>query len=323
MKQQQFEALNRADWDALAALLDGDEAAAPTLPVRHRRLCQCLALASQRGYSPALTDYLQSLVAACHKRLYGAVAERPHVLVRWLRYDLPQRVRAEWRLLLLAIAAFWGVALACGLLVWWQPHWAYSFLGAHQLDTMRHMYQPSSVKIGRGGTEGDLLMFGLYIWNNVSICFRTFAGGIFGGIPALMSLGLNGINVGVVAAWLSREPGTSSTFWPFVVTHSSFEITGLLLSAVAGMRLGLALIHPGRLGRRHALQAASTTMYPVLVGGALLTMLAAFFEAFWSASSALPAEAKYIVGAICWCAVIGFFAFAGRGGPPLEQHGTR
>lgn len=323
MKQRQFEDLHRADWDALVAILDGDAAAAPALPARYRRLCQCLALAGQRGYSPALTDYLQSLVVACHRRLYGAVAERPHLLLRWLRYDLPQRVRAEWRLLLLALAAFWGVALVCGLLVWFQPHWAYSFLDARELDGMRQMYQPSKIKVGRGGTEGDLLMFGLYIWHNVSIDFRTFAAGIFGGVPALLSLGLNGINLGVIGAWLSREPGTRATFWSFVVTHASFEITGLLLSAVAGMRMGLALIHPGRLRRRHALQLASTAMYPVIVGGALLTMLAAFFEAFWSASTALPAAVKYTVGGLCWCAIIAFFAFAGRGAPPLDDHATR
>ena len=66
-----------------------------------------------------------------------------------------------------------------------------------------------------------------------------------------------------------------------------------MLSGVAGMRLGLALIHPGRLSRRHALYAASQRMFPVIVGAALLTVLAAFFEAFWSANGAIPVAVKY------------------------------
>jgi uncharacterized membrane protein SpoIIM required for sporulation len=79
------------------------------------------------------------------------------------------------------------------------------------------------------------------------------------------------------------------------------------------MRLGLSLIHPGRLSRAHALHAASQAIFPVIVGAALMTVLAAFVEAFWSGSAAIPPAAKYAVGTLCWLLVIGFFVFAGRG----------
>lgn len=312
MKQKQFEAEHGALWDEIGAILQGSSAKASALPGLYRRLCQCLALSGQRGYSPALTGYLQNLVSECHKRLYASVAARPTTLLHWMGYELPRRVRAEWRLLLLAAFAFWGVAWVVGLMVWLEPNWAYSFAAPGELDEYRRMYQPGMVKHGRGGDQGDVMMFGFYVWNNVSIGFRTFAGGIFGGIPALLSLAFNGMHLGLVGSWLSRDAGTAQAFWPFVITHSSFEVAGLLLSGISGMRLGLALIHPGRLGRRQALQAASQDMFPVIVGGALLTLLAAFFEAFWSASTAIPASVKYGAGALCWTLVIAFFAFAGR-----------
>jgi hypothetical protein len=41
-------------------------------------------------------------------------------------------------------------------------------------------------------------------------------------------------------------------------------------------------------------------------------VLAAFFEAFWSAQTVIPATVKYMVGAFCWAAVILYFALAGR-----------
>lgn len=311
MKQKQFEAEHAALWDEIAAILDGRQADQRALPALYRRLCQTLALCRQRGYSPSVADYLQKMVGDCHRRLYGTALERPNTLLRWVLVEFPRRVRGEWRLLLLAFLAFFGVALAVGLLVWHQPHWAYSFASPRDLERYRAMYQPGTISLGRGN-EGDLQMFGHYIWNNVSICFRSFAAGVFGGIPALLSIGLNGLHGGVIAAWLSRDPGTSAQFWSFVVTHASFEITGLLLCGVAGMRLGLALIHPGRMGRGHALQAASQRIFPVLVGGALMTAFAAFFEAFWSASAAIPHSVKYTVGGLCWALVIGFLLLAGR-----------
>jgi len=312
MKQQQFVADNEALWGEIAIILADKDADRRALPALYRRLCQCLALARQRGYSPAIAEYLQNMVSDCHRLLYGAAIARPTTLLRWMLVDFPCRVRAEWRLMLLACLAFYGVGLAVGLLIWSDSHWAYSFTDPATLEEYQKMYQPSRMNIGRGGSEGDVLMFGHYIWNNVSICFRTFAGGIFGGIPALFSTAFNGVHGGVIAAWLSRDPVTRHTFWSFVITHSSFEITGLLLSSVAGMRLGLTLIHPGRRTRAHALQVASTEMFPVIVGGALLTFGAAFVEAFWSASPSIPVNVKYTVGACCWALVIGFFVFAGR-----------
>ena len=311
MKQRQFESQNAQLWADIEAVLQGKSTPTAAFPSLYRRLCQNLALSTQRGYSPALTDYLQKMALDCHSRLYGQAVERPAVLRHWLFREMPYRVREEWRLLLLATIAFWGIALAVGLLVWHKPHWAYSFMSPQQLADIQRMYQPGQIRTGRGG-EGDMMMFGFYIWNNVSIGFRTFAGGIFGGIPALFSLAFNGMHLGTVGSWLSKDPATRDTFWSFVITHASFEITGLMLSGVAGMRLGLSLIHPGRLSRRHALLAASQRMFPVIVGAALLTVLAAFFEGFWSASADISNEVKYAVGGICWVLVIAFFAFAGR-----------
>lgn len=311
MKQQQFVASNEALWAEIATILADPHADRRPLPALYRRLCQCLALARQRGYSPAIAAYLQNMVSDCHRLLYGAGVARPSTLLRWMLVDFPSRVRAEWRLLLLACLAFYGVALVVGLMIWFDPHWAYSFSDASQLESYRKMYQSGQLKMGRG-SEGDVLMFGHYIWNNVSICFRTFAGGIAGGIPALFSTAFNGMHFGVIGAWLSKDPATRNNFWSFVITHSAFEVTGLLLSSMAGMRMGLTLIHPGRRSRAHALQDASADMFPVIVGGALLTFGAAFIEGFWSASTAIPASAKYAVGGVCWTLVIAFFVFAGR-----------
>ncbi len=65
MRQDQFVARHDADWQALSAWLDAAgrrpraaAADAPCddaeIPRRYRRLCQQLALARRRGYSPML-----------------------------------------------------------------------------------------------------------------------------------------------------------------------------------------------------------------------------------------------------------------------------
>lgn len=313
MKQARFETMNAELWQDISALIREDSTGSERLPEQYRKLCQCLALARQRGYSPLLTRQLHDLVLAAHRKIYGSRAEQGITLWQWLTVELPCRVRQEWRLLLLATLAFWGVALCTGVLVWYAPHWAYSWMSPTELSQMRSMYDPGNEHVGRSSNADDVQMFGFYIWNNVSICFRTFASGLLGGIPSLLSLLNNGINGGVVASWLSRDPAVASQFWSFVITHSSFEITGLMLSGMAGMRLGWTLLCPGRMRRQHALSVVARHLFPILVGASLLTLLAAFFEGFWSASAQIPHSVKYAVGAVCWTSVIAFFTFAGRG----------
>ncbi|MGZ3181188.1 MAG: stage II sporulation protein M [Telluria sp.] len=309
MKQVQFERAHAPLWDALEASLAA-RPRPPELPAQYRRLCQALALAEQRGYSPALTAYLRSLALRCHRALYGASAERPAAFVALLA-ALPRSVRAEWRLVGLVTLLFVAAALAVGLAVWFDPQHATLFESADQLRRFHTMYAPGRVRVGREN-GGDVAMFGFYVWNNVSIGFRTFAAGIFGGVPALLSVFLNAVSLGTVAAWLSLDSGTRATFWPFVITHSSFEVTGLLLSATAGLRLGWSLLSPGRHTRRESLRLAASAAFPLMIGAAVLTVVAAFFEAFWSANPALPPEVRVGVGAACWTLLLAYLLLAGR-----------
>lgn len=313
MKQKQFETEQEALWQDLGRQLDAPNRSHFELPQLYRRLCQSLALSLQRGYAPSLTAQLKDLVLRCHSLLYGTVVARPMVLRQWLMKDFPCTVREEWRLLLIIIVLFYGTSAALALLVYYQPHWAYSFTSADELSKYERMYSSANVSLGRSGDQGDVYMFCFYIWNNVSIGFRCFAAGLFGALPSMFMLISNAVHFGVVAGWLSRNPDTAHNFWTFVPTHSSFEVTGLLLTALAGFRMGLALVRPGRRLRGDSLREAGRRMMPVVTGASLMIFLAAFFEAFWSASTTIPAVVKWTGAGICWTIVIAYFSLAGRG----------
>ena len=70
----------------------------------------------------------------------------------------------------------------------------------------------------------------------------------------------------------ARSPATSlsaaclDTFYSFVVTHAAFELTAIVLSGAAGLRLGHALLAPGRrpgcrAGRRRARDIAADHLW--------------------------------------------------------------
>jgi uncharacterized membrane protein SpoIIM required for sporulation len=154
-------------------------------------------------------------------------------------------------------------------------------------------------------------MFGFYIYNNISVGFRTFAGGIAAGIGTLLLLLFNGVVIGGVAGHLTRL-GYHDTFWPFVAGHGSFELTAIVICGAAGLVIGHAVIAPGQLPRVQALKQSALRAVALVMGAAFMLLLAAFIEAFWSSSPAAR-EVKYTMAGVLWLVVILYLTFAGRG----------
>jgi uncharacterized membrane protein SpoIIM required for sporulation len=315
VKQQFFERLGETRWAELRSMLDaldrGESADTSKFPQLYRRVCQDLALARDRRFGARLVDSLNELALRGHRHLYGARVRRSNTLRRFVVYEFPRAVRAEWRLLLLASLLFYGSGAFMGWLVYDDPDLIYSFVSAERLDELESMYRPGNSRIGERGSDDDVAMFGFYIWNNVSIAFRTFASGLIFGVGTLFVLVFNGVFLGLIATHLARI-GSSSTFFPFVIGHGAFELTAIVLAGVAGLRLGLSLLAPGSLSRLQSLRNAAYGSLTIVYGTGGMLVLAALIEAFWSPNTVFPPSVKYAVGAAFWALVFAYFALPGR-----------
>ena len=158
-------------------------------------------------------------------------------------------------------------------------------------------------------------MFGFYIYNNIGIGFRTFASGILFGVGAVFFLVFNGLSIGTVGGYLTQA-GFSDTFYPFVAGHSSFELLAIVFCGAAGLKLGFALLSPGNWRRIDALKRASHDAVQIVYAAAVMLLIAAFIEAFWSSSTALPVPVKYVAGVSGWVLLLAYFFLAGRKARP-------
>jgi len=167
-------------------------------------------------------------------------------------------------------------------------------------------------------------MFGFYIYNNIGIAFKCFATGLFAGIGSLFMLAYNGLVLGGVSGHLTSL-GYTETFYPFVVGHGSFELTAIVFSGAAGLKLGFALLSPGAYSRVKALQFAAADAINIMYGVFIMLLIAAFIEAFWSSSSIMPNPVKYAVGAALWGLVYYycFFYARSRVAAYIAHHATR
>jgi uncharacterized membrane protein SpoIIM required for sporulation len=154
-------------------------------------------------------------------------------------------------------------------------------------------------------------MFGYYISHNIGIAFQCYAGGLFAGIGTLFYLLYNGAIAGAIGGYLT-ERGHSATFYSFVVTHTAFELTAIVLSGAAGLKIGHSLVAPGRLSRVQSLVAATRDSAVIVSGAAAMLLIAAAIEAFWSSASWIPHPVKFTVAGACWIGVLSYLAFQGR-----------
>jgi uncharacterized membrane protein SpoIIM required for sporulation len=281
------------------------------MPLRYRRICQGLALASDRHYSPELVDRLNQLALRGHHALYRNRRRQSQRVLEFVIADFPRLVRQEWRLVAAAALLFFGPLLGLIAVLQAFPEFVHYLLAPEQIANFHAMYDPANRRLGAREADSSLMMFGFYIWNNVRIGFQTFAGGLLAGVGSIWFLGANGIVIGAVAGYLTQV-GYTETFWSFVAGHSSLELLAIVLAGAAGLRLGLAVIAPGNLTRRSALVAAARPAVRIMYGAALMFFAAAFVEAFWSPLTEIPFRFKIIAGVAGWILLLGYFLFAGR-----------
>lgn len=320
MKQEQFKARHDCAWQEMETYLDNLDRgkpqtsfAASELPRRYRQLCQHLAIATARGYSRGVTDALHTLVLRAHQRFYGVPMAPWRAAGAFLLRDYPRVVRSHWRYLLAAAALFLLPVLLLTFIIPAYPEIAYTIIDPAQARQMEAMYDPElRERFGRKReSDDDFVMFAYYIRNNTSIGFQTFVGGLAFGLGTVFYLLFNGLFIGAIAGHLTGL-GYIDTFWGFVAGHSAFELTAIMLSGAAGLKLGMALVAPGNYTRRLALRRAMSEAIKLMYGAAALFFAAAFVEAYWSSIASIPVLYKYLAGAFGWLVVLLYFVALGR-----------
>jgi uncharacterized membrane protein SpoIIM required for sporulation len=332
VKQEAFERRFSPTWDEFALWIrqiSGDQAGTLDIepkalrdkrrfPAMYRQVCHHLTLARTRRYSIGLQERLNQLALDGHQYLYRTRTPLLGTIGRFFANDFPASFRSRWQYMLISALLFVLPAAAMAIAVQLQPELVYSLLDPGEVSRIEDMYDPANDILGRErASDTDIYMFGYYIYNNVSIGFQTFAGGLLFGLGSVFYLAFNGIFIGAVASHLTAV-GFTGTFWPFVVGHSSFELTAIVIFGGIGLALGYRALAPGRKSRWHAIRDEAVSGMPLVYGGAAMLVAAAFVEAFWSSTTWPPIAAKHAVGLTLWLLLILYLGLMGRGGRATE-----
>ena len=317
MKKHHFITARQALWKRLETLLVKMEAQ-KTSALRqheleefvhlHRIACSDLARSRGEDLGEDVEGYLNMLVARGYKQFHPPTPPKLHTFTDFFRRDFPRAVRTQSAFVLTAALLFVVPIFFSAYVVAQNPADAYAITPPETLEALTQAYAE-----GHGGGRSEALdtaMTGYYINNNIGIAFRCFATGIFFGLGSIFFLITNGILGGAMGAYICVS-GHAENFFAFVVGHSSFELTAIILAGATGLKLGMLLVNPGRFTRLDALRHSGTEMIRVILGSTAMLFLAALIEGFWSPSGA-PSLVKFAVGSFLWIAVVVYLVFAGR-----------
>lgn len=322
MNQDSFEQTRKASWDSFAQVLEGfrgfvwrkkKDLDVDDFLKQYKAINRDLSLAQSRGYSQELIDRLNELVVEGHRVIHIEPTNWWESIWNYLSSGFPQEIRDARNYVWCALTAFIGPALFVSFLIGMvDSTYLYSVIPSANLETFENMYDPGNEKLGRTrGSSSDFSMFGVYIYNNISIALRQFAWGLAFGVGALVILAFNGIYLGAITYHLTAI-GYSTPFYTFVIAHGALELTALVFAGAAGLILGYALLVPGRRTRVEALSLAAQRAIKIMAGVIIMLVVAAFIEAFWSSTRVFPPAIKYGVGVVLWLFVIYYFVFVGR-----------
>jgi len=291
-----------------------------------RELCYDLSLIRSRDWGQGLVSYLNDLVSRGHNAFYSSPPGNLGHLVRFLASGFPRLFRKNIGYFLTAAAIFFGTFCATWAIVQHNPTLARRIVPAEQLTMMEKMYsEDGPLAKGKKGESDDAegssdfgqeraFMAGFYVNHNAGIALDCFGRGILFGLGTVYTLIENGIGIGAVFGFLLAA-GHASRFLSFVIWHGSFELVAIAVAGGAGLMLGNALIHPGQRTRLESLRVRGFEAIQIACGAAVMLMVAALIEAFWSPSPFIPNSVKYTGGALLWVVVIVYLSTAGRWGP--------
>lgn len=286
----------------------------------YRAAAADLAYARLRYRHNPVVGRLNALVNRAHGVLY---TERRDYVRRggaFLASGFPQVVRRQARFVWIGAVA--TLAGAAGGILWQHldPASAQNALFAEAscsgLNTAGHTLGPLSSQI--------LSAVSISL-HNIWVAMLAFALGALACLGAVYLLVYNGLMIGALGAY-AFGCGKGTDFVALVAPHGTIELTIIVIAGAAGMRIGWALLAPGRLRRSAAVRDAGAEAVRMLAGTVPFFLLAGTVEGFVTPAG-LPVAANVavslVLGAMFWTYLSTFGRPGMPGAPPPRPAGSR
>jgi uncharacterized membrane protein SpoIIM required for sporulation len=273
-----------------------DAADAVRLAQDYRLLAHDLARVRTLLPNARAREFLEAAYTRAHVTLHRGAWRADRALLALFRDELPAVVRWLRPYILWCTAIFALAVLAGYALIRSYPELIALFASPDLIAT---------VERGQLWTEGLLnvvpssVLSAQILTNNIIVTLFAYCAGFLFGLGTLYILGLNGLMLGAIFAFVGQH-GLARQLFTFIVAHGCVEISVMCLSGAAGAAVGEALVRPGPAGRSESFRIAALRSGTLLSACALLLVGAGLLEGYVSPNPHVPLAARVTIGVSYW-----------------------
>jgi uncharacterized membrane protein SpoIIM required for sporulation len=262
------------------------------LAVRYRQILHDSGLANARFPGTGAARRLSRLAVLATRLLRREPRNSSASFLRFWTDSFPRAFRRNWPNTVAAVFLFLvGAAFGLGLSAV-QPSIATAVLGPEAVAGLRdgRLWTESLVRSVPPSVSSSGIAR-----NNLSVALIGWAGGALAGIGALYILFMNGFLLGAVFG-VTLHYSLAGRLLEFVSAHGPLEITLVLVTAGAGLKMGRAIVEASDVPRRDVLKAAARDALVILFGCLPWFIPLGLIEGFLSGSSAVSSGGKAALG---------------------------
>ena len=318
MDLDRFIRLRRQRWARLEILLDTAEQSAhmdaPALQELlslYRQACSDLNEARSYTANAGLIGRLNDLTGRGYRFVYrGARTLRLRgALQRFLSFEVPYTFRREGRFVLAAAAALLlGAAAGLAAVMADRDNGRLLIPAEFFSESPAERVAKIEAEEERIDTVDKALAFGASLYtHNIQVSFLAFALGALTFAGGLLLLFYNGVILGAVAGMYFLD-GVGTFFFAWVGPHGALELPAIVFGGAAGLCAGRALLAPGTRTPEAALRESFPSVWRMMLGAALVLVLAGLIEGSFSQFSArifpyplkIGVAATLFLGLVSW-----------------------
>lgn len=273
----------------------------------YRRTASDLAVARAESRDPRLINYLNSLVIRAHGRIYQADPQGSSRVKQFFTRDFPQTFRRTWRYTAVSFSVFLVFSVIGFVGTKFDPEFS-ELVGVE--PAFRELYIETKTHWWEDLNKANQVGASAIFTHNIQVTVYTFAFGALFGVGTIFYLAYNGANIASVLA-LTYRAGFGNDLLTFMAGHGVIELSCIFIAGGAGLLIGSALLMPGDLSRADALKSRGKDAVRLMMGVAVLLVVAGIIEGFISPAPILPAI-KFSVAAITGLALYSYLLLAGR-----------
>jgi uncharacterized membrane protein SpoIIM required for sporulation len=294
---ERFVSSHRHIWERLDALVAKAQSARLSalsdeelheLGTLYRRTSADLARAQTRyattNAGKELVRSLNDLVLRAHSQVYSAPIPQSANTYEFIAFGFPAAFRRHWRAIALSALLMFLPALLAYIVVLYNAENATLFVPESAIAEVQKRADQKII-VGWGARtefDGPLAapeISSFIMTNNIRVTIMAVALGITAGLGTGLVLISNGLMIGGLAG-VASNVHADLLFWAVILPHGVLELTAISIAGGAGLLLARALYAPGDLTRSDALKLAGNEAAQLLIGVAMLLVIAGLLEGF-------------------------------------------